>query len=70
MYKLLIFADDGEKQTMVTVGGERELFLKELSDFFNNNATITRIHSRSEKMAEAIFVGLMKKYEDEQEAQQ
>lgn len=55
---------------MVTVGGERELFLKKLSDFFNNNATITRIHSRSEKMAEAIFVGLMKKYEDEQEAQQ
>lgn len=64
MYRLLIIADDGNKQTMVTVGGERELFLKEL------NATITRIHSRSEKMAEAIFVGMMKKYEDEQEAQQ
>ena len=69
MYRLLIIADDGGKQTMLTVGGERELFLKELSDFFNNNATINRIHSHSEKMAEAIFVGLMKKYEDEQEAQ-
>ena len=70
MYRLMILADDGGKQTMVTVGGERKLFLKDLSDFFNNNAAIYRIHSRSEKMAEAIFVGLMKKYEDEQEAQQ
>ena len=70
MYRLLIIADDGGKQTMLTVGGERELFLKELSDFFNNNVTINRIHSRSEKIAEAIFVGLMKKYEDEQEEQQ
>lgn len=68
MYRLMLLADDGGKQTMLTVGGERELFLKELSDFFNNNATINRIHSRSEKMAEAIFIGLMKKYE--QEAQQ
>ena len=55
MYRLMLLADDGEKQTMVTVGGERELFFKELSDFFNNNATITRIHSRSEKNGRSYF---------------
>lgn len=70
MYRLMILADDGGKQTMVTVGGERKLFLKDLSDFFNNNAAIYRIHGRNEKMAEAIFAELMKKYEEERRAQQ
>lgn len=55
MYRLLIVADDGGKQTMVTVGGERKLFLKDLSDFFNNNAAIYRIHGRNEKNGRSYF---------------
>lgn len=70
MYRLMIIADDGENRTMLTIGGEQSSIEKDMLSFIGDQRNFKWLHGSNERLAEALFIGLMKKYEDEQEAQQ
>ena len=65
MYRLMIIADDGGKRSILTIGGEQASFIKEFDAFIRNGEGINWIHGSNERLAEALFIGLMKKYEQE-----
>lgn len=73
MYRLLIIADDGGKQTMLTIGGEQKSFIKSVYDFIRKDVSTGWYHGSNEKLVEALFIGLMEKWKEQnakQEAQQ
>lgn len=67
MYRLIIFADDGTRRTMLTIGGDRESITKDMMKFFDNAQAFEWLHSKNERLAMALFKGIMAKRETEQE---
>lgn len=67
MYRLLIFADDGSQCKMLTIGGDRESITKDMMKFFDNAQAFEWLHSKNERLAMALFKGIMAKRETEQE---
>lgn len=65
MYRLLIIADDGENRTMLTIGGEQSSIEKDMLSFIGDQRNFKWLHGSNERLAEALFIGLMKKYEQE-----
>lgn len=65
MYRLMIIADDGEKKTLLTVGGEQSSIEKDMLSFIGDQRNFKWLHGSNERLAEALFIGLMKKYEQE-----
>ena len=67
MYRLMILADDGSKCKMLTIGGERESITKDMMKFFDNAQAFEWLHSKNERLAMALFKGIMAKREAERE---
>ena len=67
MYRLIIFADDGSRCKMLTIGGEREAIPKDMMQFFDNAQAFEWLHSKNERLAMALFKGIMAKHEAERE---
>lgn len=67
MYRLMILADDGSQCKMLTIGGERESITKDTMKFFDNAQAFEWLHSKNERLAMALFKGIMAKREAEQE---
>ena len=65
MYRLMIIADDGENRTMLTIGGEQSSIEKDMLSFIGDQRNFKWLHGSNERLAEALFIGLMKKYEQE-----
>lgn len=65
MYRLMLLADDGEKKTLLTVGGEQKSFIKDVDNFIRNGEGILWYHGQGEKLAEALFIGLMTRWKEE-----
>ncbi len=65
MYRLMIIADDGENRTMLTIGGEQSSIEKDMLSFIGDQCNFKWLHGSNERLAEALFIGLMKKYEQE-----
>lgn len=70
MYRLMIFADDGIQRTMLTIGGKRESIDKDMRYLMNGEKPLEWRHSKNERLAMALFKGIMAKHEAEQEEQQ
>lgn len=70
MYRLLIIADEGDNRTMLTIGGEQSSIEKDMLSFINDQRNFKWLHGSNERLAEALFIGLMKKYEEERKAEQ
>ena len=68
MYRLMILADDGSQCKMLTIGGERESIAKDMLKFFDNTQDFEWLHSKNERLAMALFKGVMAKHEAEREA--
>lgn len=67
MYRLMILADDGKQRKMMTIGGERESINKDMMQFFDNAQAFEWLHSKNERLAMALFKGIMAKHEAERE---
>lgn len=67
MYRLIILADDGIQRTMLTIGGERKSIDKDVRDIMSGEQPLQWKHSKNERLAMALFKGIMAKYETEQE---
>lgn len=67
MYRLIIFADDGTRRTMLTIGGERKSIDKDIRDLMHKDAPLKWQHSKNERLAMALFKGIMAKHEAERE---
>lgn len=67
MYRLLIFADDGNQRKILTIGGERKSIDKDIRDLMRKDAPLKWQHSKNERLAMALFKGIMAKHEAEQE---
>lgn len=70
MYRLMIIADDGEKQTILTIGGEQKSFIKSVYDFIRKDGGFGWYHGSNEKLAEALFIGLMQKWKEQNAKQE
>lgn len=70
MYRLLIFADDGNQRKILTIGGERKSIEKDIAKFFDNERNFEWQHSKNERLAMALFKGIIARHvnEAEQEA--
>lgn len=67
MYRLLIIADDGKQRKMLTIGGERKSIEKDMLEFIGDERKFEWLHSKNERLAMALFKGIMAKHETEQE---
>lgn len=67
MYRLLIFADDGSQCKMLTIGGERKSIDKDMRNLMSGEKPLEWRHSKNERLAMALFKGIMAKHEAEQE---
>lgn len=67
MYRLMILADDGKQRKMLTIGGERKSIEKDMLDFIGNDRAFEWLHSKNERLALALFKGIMAKHEAERE---
>lgn len=70
MYRLMIIADEGDNCTMLTIGGEQSSIEKDMLSFIGDQRNFKWLHGSNERLAEALFIGLMKKYEEERKAEQ
>lgn len=70
MYRLMIIADEGDNRTMLTIGGEQSSIEKDMLSFIGDQRNFKWLHGSNERLAEALFIGLMKKYEEERKAEQ
>lgn len=70
MYRLMIIADEGDNRTMLTIGGEQSSIEKDMLSFIGDQRNFKWLHGSNELLAEALFIGLMKKYEEERKAEQ
>ena len=67
MYRLLIFADDGNQRKILTIGGERKSIEKDIAKFFDNERNFEWQHSKNERLAMALFKGIMERHLTKQE---
>lgn len=67
MYRLLILADDGICRTLLTIGGERKSIDKDMRNPMSGEKPLEWRHSKNERLAMALFKGIMAKHEAEQE---
>ena len=61
----MIIADDGENRTMLTIGGEQSSIEKDMLSFIGDQRNFKWLYGSNERLAETLFIGLMKKYEQE-----
>ena len=68
MYRLLIFADDGNQRKILTIGGgERKSIEKDIAKFFDNERNFEWQHSKNERLAMALFKGIIARHVNEAE---
>ena len=67
MYRLMILADDGSQCKMLTIGGERKSIDKDMRNLMSGEKPLEWQHSKNERLAMALFKGIMAKHEAEQE---
>ncbi|MDM8108607.1 hypothetical protein QUV93_01820 [Phascolarctobacterium faecium] len=70
MYRLLIIADDGKQRKMLTIGGERKSIEKDMLEFFDNERNLEWQHSKNERLAMALFKGIIARHVNEAEQEE